>query len=284
MSAPGSFRWSLRRELWEHRAVYVAPLIMAAVVLTGFFFHLGRIAVLPAVDPAKRAHVAGLPYSIAASAILFTSFVVAAFYCLDALQGERRDRSILFWKSMPVSDFTTVAAKATVPLAVLPLLATALAFVTQLVMLVIVSGVLSAKGLDASHPWSAFPLPRMTLVMLYGVAVHVLWYVPLYGWAFLVSAWTRRATFLWAILPFLAIAVVEGITLGSSWFVSAIRYRLLGAMTEAFAVDALKTPVTQLHQLEPARFFASPNLWLGIAFGVACFYGAVRLRRYREPN
>ena len=284
MSAPGSFRWSLRRELWENRSVYLAPLIMAAVVLTGFFFHVGRAVVMPAMDPAKRAHVAALPYSLAASAILFTSFVVAVFYCLDALHGERRDRSILFWKSMPVSDFTTVAAKATVPLAVLPLLAGAIAVATQLVMMIVASAVLAAKGVDASHPWTAFPLARMTAIMAYGLAVHVLWYAPIYGWLLLVSGWARRAAFLWALLPFVALVVVEGITLGSSWVASLIRYRFTGAMVEAFSMDAMKTPITQLSQLEPARFFSTPGLWIGLAFAGACFAGAVRLRRYREPT
>ena len=57
------------------------------------------------------------------------------FYCLDALYGERRDRSILFWKSLPVSDLTTVLSKASIPIVVLPLLTFAVTVATQLIML-----------------------------------------------------------------------------------------------------------------------------------------------------
>ena len=86
------------------------------------------------------------PFSLAASVILFTSFIVAMFYCLDALYGERRDRSILFWKSMPVSDLTTIASKAFIPLAVLPLVAFAIALATQLILLMLTSVVLMVNG------------------------------------------------------------------------------------------------------------------------------------------
>jgi ABC-2 type transport system permease protein len=278
------FRWSVRRELWEHRSVFVGPLAVAAIVLLAFFYHVGRVAVIPAADPGKRAHIAALPYSAAASAILFTSLVVAFFYCLDSLNAERRDRSILFWKSMPVSDLTTVLAKFTVPFVAIPLVAAAVALASQVVMMVTVSIVLAAKGMDPGYPWEIFPLPRMTVVMLYGLFVHALWYAPIYGWLMLVSAWARRAPLLWAVLPFIAIMAVEAITMGSSTFASAIRYRLAGAVKEAFSVDALKAPVMELSQLEPARFFSNSNLWLGIAFALACVAAAVYLRRSREPN
>ncbi len=287
MKKCGNLYWSVRREVWEHRSVYIAPLIVAGLVLVGFAFHVSGLAKalrgMSGLDPVKQANAAAMPYSLAASVILFTSFVVAVFYCLDALNGERRDRSILFWKSMPVSDLTTVWAKAIVPLAVVPLIAFALALATQVVMMLMGSAAISATGGDAATPWKAFPLPQQTVVMAYGVAVHVLWYAPIYGWALLVSAWAKRTVFLWAFLPFVAISVVERIALGTSWFASVLRYRFLGAMSEAFAVDAMKSPVTQLAQLEPVKFLGTPGLWLGIAFAAACFAGAVRLRRYREP-
>ena len=119
------FFWSVRRELWENRSIYVAPLIVAAVVLFGSLvgsFHLPdrrRLAML--LDPAHRRAAIEMPYDIAAMIIILTAFVVGVFYCLDALYGERRERSILFWKSLPVSDLTTVLSKATIPLVILPL-------------------------------------------------------------------------------------------------------------------------------------------------------------------
>jgi ABC-2 type transport system permease protein len=118
-SATRPMYWSVRRELWENRSIHIAPLVAAAVMLFGFSIRtIGlphRMRTLSALDPDKQHAVLVMPYSIAASLIILTAYIVGVFYCLDALHGERRDRSILFWKSLPVSDLTTVLSKASVP-------------------------------------------------------------------------------------------------------------------------------------------------------------------------
>src|SRR4029077_3603918 len=111
MSVVRPLYWSVRRELWENRSIYIAPLIVAVVVLFGFLLStIGlperRRAVL-LLDPAKARAAIDMPYNVAAMMLIFTASIVGVFYCLDALHGERRDRSILFWKSLPVSDLTT---------------------------------------------------------------------------------------------------------------------------------------------------------------------------------
>jgi ABC-2 type transport system permease protein len=131
--------WSVRRELWENRSIYVAPLAVAGVVLIGFLLSaIGlpeRRRALLLLDPANAPTAVEKPYDIAALILILTAFLVGVFYSLDALHGERRDRSILFWKSMPVSDLTTVLSKASVPLVILPLYTFAVIVVTQIVMM-----------------------------------------------------------------------------------------------------------------------------------------------------
>src|ERR1700732_2202411 len=131
--------WSVRREVWGDRSIYIAPLIVAAVQVFGFAIStIGlaerRRAVL-LLDPAHQRAAIEQPYDLAAMMMIFIAFIVGVFYCLDALHGERRDRSILFWKSLPVSDLTTVLSKATIPLGVLPLIAFVLIVCVQLGML-----------------------------------------------------------------------------------------------------------------------------------------------------
>ncbi|HUQ29142.1 MAG TPA: hypothetical protein VM051_11155 [Usitatibacter sp.] len=275
------FYWSVRRELWEHRAVFFGPLAVAAVVLAAVGFNLLRHPEkwrsIASLEGPKRVVLMTMPYTLAASVILLSAFLVGVFYCVDALNAERRDRSILFWKSMPVSDTTSVLAKAVVPFAVLPIVAFGVALAAQFLMLVMTSGTLPTQ-------WQELRLARMTAIMAYGLAVHSLWYAPIYGWLLLVSAWARRAALMWAVIPLFAIMIAEHIALGTAWFASALRYRVLGAMTEAYKPNALNTPVTELEQLEPARFFANQNLWLGLAFAAACIAGAIYLRRRREPT
>jgi ABC-2 type transport system permease protein len=281
---PRPLYWSVRRELWENRSIYVAPLAVAAVFLFGFALstimlpHHLRAA---ALDPARQDRMLVVPFSAAPSLILLTSIIVGAFYCLDALHGERRDRSILFWKSLPVSDLTTVLSKASIPLVVLPSIALAVSLATQLVMLFLSTVALSASGVGAAALWSRLPLFQMTLIMFYGVTVHSLWHAPLYAWLLLVSAWARRTPLLWVVLPPMALGVIERHTIHTSLVASLVRYRLIGAMQVAFAAEG--HDIRRLAQLDPLRFLITPGLWLGLLAAAAFLAAAARLRRDREP-
>src|ERR1700694_3795581 len=141
MSATRPLYWSVRRELWENRSIYIAPLIAAGVVLFGFAISAigmpDRRRATLLLDPVQQRARVEMPYDVVAMMLMLTAFLVGVFYCLDALHGERRDRSILFWKSLPVSDLTTVLAKAIIPLVVLPLLTFAIIEATHFTIMLI---------------------------------------------------------------------------------------------------------------------------------------------------
>ena len=238
MSETSPMYWSVRRELWENRSIYIAPLIVAAVVLFASMISMiglpRRMRAAEGLDPAKRAAVVR-HYTMAPAPIMLTAFLVGIFYCLDALYGERRDRSILFWKSLPVSDRTTVLSKASVPLVVLPLIALALSVVTQFILLLLATMVLLGSRVSPATLWAEARFFQGLLIMTYGLTVHVLWFAPIYAWLLLVSAWARRTPVLWAALPPFAIALVERIVSHTPYFGNMLQYRVIGAMTEAFA-------------------------------------------------
>jgi ABC-2 type transport system permease protein len=290
--------WSVRRELWENRSIYIAPLAVGAVYLVGFLISLywlprsvralissHRLATL---NPAQEILIQlAMPYAHAGMLLAFVGFLVGIFYSLDGLHGERRDRSILFWKSLPVSDFTTVLSKAIVPLVILPVLVLVITVPLQIVMRLLSAAVLLMSGASTATPWGP-PMFEMEVVLLYGVIVMALWHAPLYMWMMLVSGWARRATFLWAVLPPLAIAALEYIAFHTSYLGLMLQDRLFGFAAGAFdlkdkngvAIDAHFIP---LEQLAPGRFLSSPSLWFGLIFAAIFFAAAVRLRRYREP-
>jgi ABC-2 type transport system permease protein len=278
--------WSLRRELWEYRSIYVAPLAAAAVFLVGFLIstsHLpARMRSLSALDPAQQHEAIAVPYDMAAGLIMLTALIVGVFYTLDALHGERRDRSILFWKSLPVSDLTAVLSKASVPLVVIPLLAFAITVTLQFIMLLLSSAVLLGSGLNVATLWTQLSFVQMSLLLLYHLlTVHSLWYAPFYGWLLLVSAWARRAAFLWAALPLLAIAIVEKIAFNTSYFAAMLQHRLGGAAEAVIAPGTL--PMDPMTHITPGHFLSNPGLWLGLAIFAAFLAAAVRLRRYQGP-
>ncbi len=292
MSATRPLCWSVMRELWENRSIYIGPLGVGAIAMLGFLISLlglsHNVRALAGLDPAHQRIALAMPYAHVAALLLLTEFLVAFFYCLDALHSERRDRSILFWKSLPVSDLTTVLSKAIIPLVVLPTLTFAITFILQVIMLVLSTAVVAASGAGAVTMLRQLPFVQIEVVLLYSVIVMTLSHAPIYGWLLLVSGWARRAAFLWAVLPLVAICVLEGIAFRTWYFGKLLTNRLFGFVTDAFnftmpdgaPIDAHFIPVTQL---TPGRFLSSPGLWIGLGFAAIFLVAAVRLRRYREP-
>jgi len=286
---PQTLYWSLRREFWENRSLYIAPLAVAAVFLLGFAVSIShtlrRIRGASLLAAEKQLQAITTPYDLAAGLLMFTGILVAVFYCIDAFQGERRDRSILFWKSLPVSDTTTVLAKAVIPILLLPLLLSAVSFALQWSMFLVASAALSATGQSVSTYWAQLALPQMSFLVIYHlVVVHGIWHAPFYGWFLLVSAWARRMAFLWAILPVLAVVALERLLFNTSNIAVMLGRRLSGGAAEVMPmpgtmpIHPATTHVTFLH------FLFSPGLWIGLAVTAAFLAGAVRLRRYRDPN
>jgi len=275
--------------LWENRSIYVAPLIVAAVQVFALAIStIGlaerRRAVLLLDDPVKQRAAIEATYDAAAMMMIFVVFIVGVFYCLDALHGERRDRSILFWKSLPVSDLTTVLSKITIPLVILPVIAFALVVCVQVIMLLISSVNLLAHGVSPATTFAHFPVFQNWLVMLYGLIAIALWHAPIYGWLLLVSGWARRATFLWAVLPLIVIQIFEKITFNTSYFGKMLQHRLMGFAPHAFGFHGEGHPtIDSLVQLTPGRYLGSAGLWLGLLVAAAFLFAAVRLRRYRGP-
>jgi ABC-2 type transport system permease protein len=274
--------WSIRRELWEYRSIYVAPLAAAAIFLFGFLIALPlHMRGVKTLDQAQK--VLDTPYELAAGLIMGTAFIVGIFYSLDALYGERRDRSILFWKSLPVSDLTTVLSKLTIPLILLPLLSFAIAVATQFVMLLLSSVALLGSGQNIGALWARMSFFHMSLMLLYHiVTVHGLWYAPLYGWLLLVSAWAPRAPFIWAFLPPFVAWGLEKIVLQTSYFLAMLQYRLAGPEPSSTAAPH-GSVMEIISALTLAQFLTTPGLWIGLIIAAAFLFAAVRLRRYRGP-
>lgn len=278
--------WSIRRELWEHRWLYIVPLIIAAVFLAGFavgvtHVPLTRVAGAAAV-PAHWLDNVGFEY--VTYALMLAYVVLAAIYCLEALYGERRARGVLFWKSLPVSDLLTVVAKASVPIVILPLITFALIVVTQGIMFLLGTAVVLGKGANPSALWVQASVLPMWLAMLYHlVTVHALYWAPLYAWLLLVSGWARRAPFLWASVPVAVVLIIEHLVFRASAFAHMLLSRL-GGGPAALAFPPPENMSMQAPTLANlGAFLVSPGLWIGFAVTAGLLVAAARLRRYQGP-
>ena len=286
LSATRTIYWSIRRELWENRYLYVAPLAVAAVFLFGFLISSihspGQLRLLVALDSAHNHEQISGPFDISAALLMGTAILISVFYCAEALHGERRDRSILFWKSLPVSDVTTVLAKASIPLLILPVLVSAITAVMYLLMLLLSSAVLLGTGGNVATLWARLPILQMSLLALYHLlTAHALWPAPVYCWLLLVSGWARRATFLWAALPIIAIGGLEKLAFNTSHFASLVASRFIGSTAPIASTDVF--PTNPMTHITPAAFLSAPGLWIGLAIAAIFLAAAVRLRRYQGP-
>lgn len=296
----------LRRELWEHRAIYIAPLVIALVMslmsLTGqvtisAFGHEVDLAIIGASSAGEIERQA----AITAILMVFTSifalgaWILMIFYSLDALYAERRDKSILFWRSLPVTDAETVISKLLTAVLVIPLTAFAFVVVTHLLNLILWSIWLSIQGGDAGHLlWSAAPLfDNWAATLIIAVAMP-LWLSPLIGWFLFVSAFTRRSPLLIAFLPMFVVPMLEKMVSSTSLFWDAIFVRSVRPplfkgidVSRIFDEDNFQIAAdtaSLLAKIDLARFLSSPSMWLGLVVCGLFTTAAIYIRRYRDES
>jgi ABC-2 type transport system permease protein len=229
--------------------------------------------------------------------IAVTFFVVmsiySTWYLLDCLYADRKDRSILFWKSMPISDTATVVCKLATALIVIPLLYFALADLTTLIMAFIIS--VRANSYIDSSLWRGGLWLQIQALWLYLIVTAAIWYLPVAAWLLVVSAWARRAVMLWSIMPPLALVIAERVFLGTHVIAGQLASRLGGYFSHALQYtpgatnwitteighDTINTPVSVIQFLNPGGFISSSDTWIGAAVGAALIAGAIQLRMRR---
>lgn len=283
------FLWSLRRELWENPSIVGAPIIVACVTvlatLVAAVRYTGDILNRLVPDGNTPSTLAAVPIMAIPAFLGITMVGVAIFYSLDALHSERRDRSILFWKSLPVPDSVTVLSKVATAMALLPVVTFVIVFAAQIVVFLIANAALLAHHAPI-HPQQTAHIWLATLgETAYSFVVVSLWYAPIYAWLLLVSAWARRAALLWAVVPFFVIVVFERLAFHTRYVLDLLRYRARGVFFTAFSHDLIVKGNNKNFQFDytPLHFLATPGLWLGLLFVAAAVFLAIRLRRFSEP-
>ena len=289
-----TLRTLVRREFWEHRSLWLAPLAVTA--LLALCALIGRIHL--SMDDDVQGHGEGqrvaiftLIQFVLAMPLYLVAAVVVSFYLLDCLYAERKDRSILFWKSLPVSDALTVVAKMLVALVAVPLGVFALALVAHLLFSAILGVRVLAGSLPPVFTWDTYEWFRTELVMLLITMAAVLWFAPLAAYLLLVSAAARRAPILWATLPLVLGPVLEWVAFGTRHLMDFINYRINGIWwllgvhnTHIVTKHEVRAVGTALEVLNFRDLLLGIDLWLGLVVTAALVYVAIRIRRYRDDT
>jgi ABC-2 type transport system permease protein len=284
----------VRREFWEHRALWLAPLVMTGLVALCVaigHIHLGVEESAAVQGEAQRVAVLTIIQAVLAVPLYLVAMFVVSFYLLDCLYSERKDRSILFWKSLPVSDGLTVGAKLLVALVVVPLGVFVLALLAHLLC----TAILGLRVLSGTVPvvftWNTYEWLRTGWVMLLVTVLAALWYAPLAGYLLVVSAWVRRAPVLLATLPVVIGLILEWLAFGTRHLMDFINYRLNGIWwllgvhnTRIVTKHGLYSVGTALEVLNFRAVLTSVDLWLGLAVTGALLYAAIRIRRFRDDT
>jgi ABC-2 type transport system permease protein len=292
----------VRREFWEHRYLWLAPLATEILLLLlcaglghGHSVHIQlRDDAADATDADRIAAGTIVQWMLSVPLYVVTLLLIG-YYVLDCLYAERKDRSILFWKSLPVSDGLTVSSKALTALVVVPFGAFALALVGNLAFWAIYSLRIALGSFPPVLSWNGIEWLRTECVILLALLLAVLWYAPWAAAGMLVSAWVRRSPFLWSVVPLVLALVLEKIA-GSLWGQPAylgnfLAYRtgyiwlVLGLQHVRIVTHAAIHPVgTLLNTLNFGAAFADPGLWLGVLAAVLMLFVAARFRRYHDET
>ena len=269
------WRTQIRREFWEYRSLWMVPLLACGVSVCSTIALAIRMSDLQygpqgmfRGNPSFGAPPGTDPLTVVIfvfSALIYGLGALAVFaYALDCLYSERRDRSILFWKSLPVSDSRTVLAKVAVALLVMPALLTAFAILTNLVCGAILS-ISPSPGSPVRTMWDLGRLLPAYGQLIWVTAVNVLWFSPLIAYAMLASVLSPKLPGVTALVPLIVVVIVEKIVFDSNhslgWIVSRI--------TTVYKID---------------RVLYSPQLWGGVVAAAAAFALVIRLRRWRDDS
>ena len=293
----------IRREIWENRSLWLAPLVVAGLILIAAAFggiHVGDHGdfwfgtgsndaemnpAQPDLSDSQRR------YAVTIGIFTFVQLVVLGFvvffYLLDALLAERKDRSILFWKSLPISDVEVVTSKLLTALVLAPVYVLLVSAVTQLLFAPIWS--LRAGGTPLGNmlmAWDGAVWLKVQAASWAMVPTVVVWYLPLAGYTLLVSVWARKNAFLWALLPPAAILLIEGMLMNSNHFGNWLLNRFIGVFRIVVADPHHGTAGSEIGELlrRIGHVFTSLETWLGVLVAVAMFVVIVRFRRYRDDS
>lgn len=271
----------LKREMWENRNLFIsAPIVLTILLIVGFFWMLPQLpeGTMAEVIDQMSAATQGLSVSALAPLVMpiatpfiFILYICTLIYLINALYQDRKDSSILFWQSMPVSNLNTVMSKVVTVCFVAPLFTVAAMFILFFFLIVTVIILGLSFGIGLASIGSLVGAIIYSLLLVYMTAVlAAFWLFPTAGWLLLFSAFSKNLPFLWALGSFVLLLLLEDIVFGTQFLANWLESRTTNYNYIIFEVGDFFQ-----------RLF-SYDMLFGIVLGSLLIVGAVYMRRFAE--
>ncbi len=308
--------WMLmRREVWESPFAFKwAPLCIGGLIILftvvmlilGARFDSDMAFTLDAVrmfadmpTDQKRLVVSGFLFA-SSNLFLQVMILVILFFLAGSLYDDRKDRSILFWKSLPISDTLTISSKLATAALMVPALFLGAIILTHLALLLIASGYALVAGINPfTNLWWPASLPRLWTVMAAGLVVQALWLMPIYAWLLFCSSWAPR-------LPILiAVAIPAGFSIAQHSYSLISGFKLPELNLGLIMLKRLGTGVLPgnanidmdsgfdniqfsedlyMSFANVGAHLIKPEMWMGLAIAAVLIAGAIFFRRRATDN
>ncbi|MDE2345759.1 MAG: hypothetical protein KGL13_04750 [Gammaproteobacteria bacterium] len=295
MNTMKAYTTMARRELWEHRSLWLVQLVVAGILLLATLWGMGALIWSHAhgfLQGNSAVSMGDAQASVIAGAVVFNFALVltACFYLMDCLYSDRKDRSVMFWRSMPVSDTAMVLSKLFTAMVTAPAIAfvVVVGFEIAAGLIVGAAGAVTGIGLLSNYHAAAVLLGWFTLAVAF--LVQSLWLLPYYGWFLLCSAWARKLPLAWTVMVPLAMMLAELVVFHTHYISKMILghlarwFGMLHSNQAEFVVG--QSGIDQHGQLmtlsSVLSYLVRPEMWIGVIIGVVFTIGAVWLRRNRS--
>jgi ABC-2 type transport system permease protein len=290
------FTMNIKKELWEYKKIFLwIPMTLAILLICAPFISLLLNDVSSVYWLTRFERIAELTQSEKFSqitfgfiSVLFVPFVVISgivqlYYFIACLFDERRDLSIMFWRSLPVSDAMSVGVKLLVGALILPaiFLIAATGVVVVFLLIIVIASIILSLGYDISlwQLWSNSDVIWHLFTSWSSLLPYSLWMFPIYAWLMFVSAFAKKAPFLWAVLPVIIVLLVE------SFFVSYFDFNTRFFAQTLMDYFAISQNVIEVYANQHTSITVMPfNVMkdkisvVALLFGAGLMYGTYWLR------
>ena len=213
--------------------------------------------------------------------ILGTPVVLVMFfgivsYSLGTFYEERKDKSITFWRSLPVSDGLTILSKVFVACFVAPLIVLPALIVLHLVALLSASFFLMSSDIVSfGWVWDGSSIIDWLRVIV-SLWTQAIWLLPIISWLMLSGSYAKKPIVA-AILPVVALVVLERVVSSSGVLFSILKDRFgPWSLSSSFPNKTEELRVVDISDVQ--LLITTGEFWYGILLSIVLLAATVYVR------